>query len=120
MSVTVEKTEKENLLIVRASGKLTGDDYSHFVPTVEELIKEHGKIRLLFEMRDFHGWTVSALWQDTKFDVKHFRDIEKLALVGDKKWEQWMSKFCEPFTTARIEYFDISEEEKALAWVKSD
>jgi hypothetical protein len=38
------------------SGKLSKEDYEHFVPEVERLIEQEGKIRLLFEMHDFHGW----------------------------------------------------------------
>jgi hypothetical protein len=68
-------------------------------------------------MQDFHGWEASALWQDIKFDFKHFADIERLAMVGDKKWEKWMSDFCRPFTTAKIRYFGKEEAEAAQRWV---
>ncbi len=30
----------------------------------ERLIGEHGKIRILLEMHDFHGWEAGALWED--------------------------------------------------------
>jgi hypothetical protein len=87
------------------------------VPEIERWIKDHGKLRLLFDMRDFHGWTVAALWEDTKFDLKHFRDIKKLAMIGEKKWQQWMSTFCKPFTSAEIRYFSHDDVEKARAWI---
>lgn len=67
---------------------------------MERLVKQHGKIRMLVEMHDFHGWTAGALWEDVKFDAKHFHDIERLALVGETKWEKGMAVFCKPFTTA--------------------
>ena len=59
-----------------------------------DVIADHGKIRVLFEMRDFHGWEAGALWEDVKFDFKHFSDIERAAMVGDKTWEKWMATFC--------------------------
>jgi hypothetical protein len=90
------------------------------VPEVERLIDQAGKIRILFEMVDFHGWKAGALWQDIKFDVRHFSDIERLALVGDKKWERGMSAFCRPFTTAKIKYFDLSQKEQAQEWIAAD
>lgn len=58
---------------------------------------------------DFHGWEGAALWDDIKFDLKHFSDIERLAMVGDRGWEKGMSLFCRPFTTAKICYFDESK-----------
>lgn len=104
-------------LVVRASDKLSKEDYAQFVPEVERLIKEEGKIRLLFEMQDFHGWEVGALWEDIKFDLKHFADIERLAIVGEKKWEEWMATFCKPFTRAEIRYFDQSQTDEARNWL---
>ncbi len=69
-------------------------------------------------MVDFHGWTASALWQDIRFDLSHFRDIEKLAMVGDKAWKRGMATFCRPFTTAKIRYFDKNQMNQALAWIE--
>src|SRR5262252_3961018 len=111
--------EKNKILEVRVSVKLTHDDYKSFVPAFEQLVKQRGKIRVLFEMADFHGWEAGALWDDLKFDLKHFSDIEKLALVGDKKWEKGMSVFCRPFTTAQIRYFGSSAIEEARAWLEA-
>ena len=31
---------------------------------------------MLVEMHDFHGWTAGAIWEDIRFDAKHFTDIE--------------------------------------------
>jgi hypothetical protein len=71
-------------------------------------------------MIDFHGWNTGALWEDIKFGLKHFMDIERIAMVGDKKWEKGMSAFCKPFTTAKIRYFDPSQVEEARTWLESD
>lgn len=111
-------TEEGKILSIKISGKLAKEDYGHFVPKVEELIKEHGKIRILMEMHDFHGWEMGALWEDIKFDVKHFADIERLAMVGESKWEAGMAVFCKPFTTAKIKYFDSTKLADAQEWVR--
>jgi hypothetical protein len=50
---------------------------------LDEQIKENGKVRLLFEMKDFHGWIIGGMWKDLKFNIQHWRDIEKLAVVGE-------------------------------------
>src|SRR5271168_3518187 len=106
MSVELHKEGNGKVLVVKLSGKLTKEDYDHFVPEIEQLINQHGKIRMLVQMHDFHGWTMGALWQDVKFDLKHFAHIERLALIGDRKWEAGMATFCKPFTTAAVRYFD--------------
>ena len=117
MSVKLNETEDGRAMEIQVSGKLTHEDYEQFVPELERLIREHGKIRILFEMSNFHGWEFAALWDDVKFDAKHFSHIERLAMVGDKAWEKGMSAFCRPFTTARIRYFNHTALSEARAWL---
>ena len=106
------------ILTVSASGTLQREDYERFVPEFERLIKQHGKIRVQFVMSDFRGWDAGALWEDLKFDFRHFNDIERLAMVGDKAWEKGMSLFCKPFTTAKIRYFDQAQIDEARQWLR--
>ena len=68
-----------------------------------------------FSELDFHGWTAAAR-DDVKFDLKHFSDIERLALVGDKRWEQGMSVLCRPFTKASIRFFPSGAIQEARTW----
>ena len=119
MAVTIEKAAKGKILLVHATGKLTKNDYADFAPEVERLVREHGKVRILFDMVDFHGWTASALWEDVKFDLKHFAHIERLALIGERSWEHGMAWFCKPFTRAKIRYFGHHDSEAAREWLEN-
>ena len=119
MSVKVSEDAAGKIIEVELEGKLTKEDYETFVPITEDKIKEHGKIRILVVMHDFHGWDAGALWEDTKFDLKHFNDIERLAIVGETKWEKGMAVFCRPFITAKIKYFDHADLEQARAWIQT-
>jgi hypothetical protein len=118
MAIKLNETDAGKVLEVQVTGKLAHEDYQHFVPEFERLVKQHGKICVLFEMVDFHGWDGAALWDDIKFDLKHFSDIDRLAMVGDRKWEKGMSVFCRPFTTAKIRYFDRTSMAEAKVWVE--
>ncbi len=117
MPIQLNEEDGANLLEVHVTGKLVAADYERFVPEFERLLQRHGKMRVLFEMTDFHGWTASALWEDTKFAMHHFRDIEALAVVGEKKWQEGMATFCKPFTTATVRYFDHAEAVDARSWL---
>lgn len=120
MPVQLESIMNDKVLIIKLSGKLSKEDYHEFLPKIEAAIERQGKIRMLVEMHDFHGWEMGALWEDLKFDVKHFRDIERLALVGESKWEKGMAWFCKPFTSATVRYFDASEDSQARLWLETD
>ena len=101
----------------KMGGKLHDEDYKLFVPVVEAAIKDHGKVRLLAQFEDFHGWDLHALWDDIKFSTQHCADVERIAMVGDKKWEEWMAKVCKPFTLAKIRYFDVQQLSDAWQWL---
>ena len=117
MAVEMMSENGGKIMVVRVSEKLSREDYERFVPEVERLIQQHGTIDLLFEMHDFHGWELSAMWEDTKFGYRHFHDIGHLAIVGEKRWQKNMTMLCKPFTKAEVRYFDQSESQQAREWL---
>ncbi len=119
MTLHINEENDGNVLTVNISGKLTKSDYEKFVSEFERLVGEFGKLSVLFEMTDFHGWDAGGLWEDTKFAIHHFDDIERIAMIGEKRWQQGMATFCKPFTKATIQYFDHSEAAEAGEWLKS-
>jgi hypothetical protein len=96
---------------------LKREDYEHFVPQIEKIMESREKINLLIVLRDFSGWTAGALWEDAKFGIRHFDDIERLAIVGDTTWQKAMTGFVKPFTRAEVKYFDFSDLAQAETWV---
>jgi hypothetical protein len=116
--MAVRVIEKQaNVIEVFAEGKLTQQNYEELAPRFERLIERYGKLRILFVMENFHGWTAGALWEDLKVDLKHFNDVERIAFVGDKKWEKGMATFCKPFTSAEVRFFEPHEIDQARDWV---
>ncbi len=104
---------------MRVSGKVLHQDYERFVPMLEKLIEDHGSVRCLVELCDLHGIELRALWDEFKFDARHARQIERCAVVGDRRWEAWMTNLSRPiFSRAEIRFFDLSETEKAWEWIK--
>lgn len=114
-----ELTSASNKLVgFKLTGTLHDEDYKTFVPRVDRAIAEEGKLRLLAQFHDFRGWDVHALWDDIKFATTHCATVERIALVGEKKWEEWMAKVCKPFTMAKIKYFDVQQIDEAWKWLE--
>jgi hypothetical protein len=109
------------LIAIRLSGKLLHRDYQQLIPIVEKRIEEHGAIRCLIEMTEFHGIEPRALWDEIKFDVRHARQIERCAVIGDRPWEAWMTKFSRLiFSRADIQFFEPADREKAWKWIDQE
>lgn len=109
---------EHNLIYTVAEGKLTDEDYDRLIPLLEEKIRTYGKIRWYFEMQEFEGWSLSAMWRDLKFDFRNKENLERIAMVGDKAWEKQLTQLMKPFTGATIKYFDISEKDEAKNWIQ--
>jgi len=107
--IELKEESGSNILVMRVSGTLVKADYKHFVAEFERFLGQHGKLRVLFDMSGFHGWGPGAAWEDIKFDIKHFADIERLAMVGEKQWQHGLETVWKPFTEATIRYFDHTE-----------
>jgi hypothetical protein len=116
----VDEEIRGRVLEVDLHGKLRREDYARFVPDTERMIRLHGKIRILLTLHDFLGWDAGALWEDVKWNAQHFKDIERLAVVGEKTWHHWMTGFCKPFTTAEVRYFEPDKLDEARAWIEGD
>ena len=115
---TLSEQTDNNIVELKVSGKLTAEDYAVITPEVEQRMEKYDKIRLCIELHDFHGWTAGAMWEDLKFDFRHFNDIERIAVVGEDRWEKGMTMFFKPFTAATVRYFDNHRLEEAQNWIR--
>lgn len=95
------------------TGKLEKIDYDSLLPLLKERIGRSGTINLYWELRDFEGWTWDALGADARFNVEHKDDFLRIAMVGERKWHEWMTKLMKLFTSPEVRYFDLSESEDA-------
>ncbi len=116
--VTMVQMEDSNALFVDVEGELTKEDYELLLPEVEGLIDRFGSIAILVELGQDASMSAGAIWEDIKFDVEHYKDVERVAIVGDTRWEKTMAKLCKPFTKAEVKYFPTHERRQASEWVK--
>ena len=116
MVISIE-TKRANLIAIRLTGTLGKKDYEQLIPVLEAKIKQFGKIDLYWEMEALEGWELSGLWEDLKFDITHINSFRKVAIVGDRKWEEWIARMIKPFTTAEIRYFDVRQKDEAMHWL---
>lgn len=114
-------TDENGMLRIRAAGKLSGQDYDEFVPVFEEVAsRESGTVPMLVELSsDFSGWDVSGLWRDLKFDIRHKDQFGRIAVVGDKKWEEWGIKLFDPLFRADMKFFAQDQSAAAVLWVRA-
>ena len=112
------QTGSTQIIGFKLSGKLHDEDYRTFVPAVDAALAEGAKARLFVEFSDFQGWDLHAAWDDIQFAAAHYSTFDRIAMVGDQVWEEWMARLCKPFTQATVRYFNASEADTAWAWLR--
>ena len=109
----------ERVLGLRASGKVTADDYRDvLVPAVEERLVSHEKVRLLYVIGDeFDGFTGGAAWEDAKVGMSHFTSFERVAVVSDNDWIEGMVRAFGFALPGEVKTFDLDDYEEAREWI---
>jgi hypothetical protein len=114
---TDSKTITQDVFIKIPLEKLTKEDYYHFVQKIEQLIT-YEKIKMLFALKYFGGWSESDSGKYIKFEVNYFEDNEQVAIVGNKMVENQMADFCKICSVAKTKFYNHDEIEDKKNWIK--
>ena len=120
IEILSQSTEKA--IGFKFSSEITAEDYDVLVPKIDEAIAASGKINVLILMGEFK-WRggLEGAKADFKFGTQQYRQVEKAAFVGVKKWQEWMVKMMDPFTRRTDErFFDLEQLDEAWDWVLED
>jgi hypothetical protein len=110
----------ENVLAVRASGRVTGEDYDKvLIPALDGKLKENKKIRLFYHIvaRDLSGFAAEAMWDDAKVGIRHLSAFEKIAVVSDVTWIIGAVKIFAVVIPCPVKVFGNEKLQEAKAWV---
>ncbi|MBX3605664.1 MAG: STAS/SEC14 domain-containing protein [Piscinibacter sp.] len=99
------------------TSRLSRDEARGLAQELERAIQAEGRIRVLFEVQTAPYGDFGALWEDLKFDLKHARDIERAAVVGDGKLQKVATKFFDAISSVDCRHFPSAEREQAWAWI---
>jgi len=64
----MQEEDEGNFLVVEVGDKLTNADFESLAPEFQRLVQHRGRVRVLYEFNDFHGWDAQAHWDQIKFD----------------------------------------------------
>lgn len=117
--IGIEHSSDHKFVTIRASGTLTAEDYERAIPELENAINlADGNLNALIGLENLKGWSLEALWKDLKFDVKHYNDFRRIAVVGESDTEETLTKLSGFVTGADLRYFDRKDWSEAEAWVR--
>ena len=74
------------------------------------------KINVFVDGSELEGWELRAAWDDFKLGLKHGGEFDKVAIFGNKKWQEYLAKIGSWFISGEVKYFDDANE--ALRWIQ--
>jgi hypothetical protein len=108
------------LLVVKITGKLSKPEIDASQKVVIDAIRREGRAHLLIIVENFEGWEEKGNWGDLSFMMKYDSQIERIAIVGLKKWEDLVIAFTgKGMRSAQVEYFLPDQLGAARAWITS-
>lgn len=120
MSVEV-LVDENGILAIEVSGKLSYEKFREMQSTMAQSIKRDGRIRVLTIADGFDGWEKEGDWGNLTVQAQLDPFIDRMAIVGEKKWEDLVALFtAKGLRQFPIEFFPLDEIQRANAWIREN
>jgi hypothetical protein len=101
------------------SGDVTEEEYTQAASELRDDLARHGKVRLLFRLRDLSLASFFAALDDRfRFVNEHQDDIERVAVVSDDTASGVLAKAAGGLSGIEVDTFSHDDESKAWAWLE--
>jgi hypothetical protein len=116
-TIGIESMGDDIFVSMKAVGKLRHEDYQHINPVIDSALKgiEHPQVDVFLDASELEGWEPRAAWDDFKLGLKHGKEFRKIALLGNRKWQEMASRIGSWFISGKMKYFEDADE--ALNWL---
>ncbi len=117
LSIGIERVGNEFFLSLKAVGKLTHADYEVINPLIDSALAgiSTPKVKVLVDGTELEGWELRAAWDDFQLGLKHGNEFDKIAIFGNKKWQEYTAKIGSWFISGEVKYFQ--DYAAALQWL---
>ncbi len=118
LTIGIERVGSDFFLKLKAIGKLTHEDYMIINPLIDSALDgvKDPKVNVLIDGTELEGWELRAAWDDFKLGLKHNNEFRKIAIYGNKNWQEISAKIGAWFISGEIKYFDDCDQ--AITWLQ--
>lgn len=111
--------KEEGLITLKISGVLKRAELLQAEKAAIEVMGPARKIKFLVLTENFGGWDNRDNWGDVSFQMQYDDQIEKIAIVGEKQWQELTEVFVgKGLRSMDIRYFMPSEADMARKWIQ--
>jgi hypothetical protein len=109
------------VVTIRVTGLFSPADQAKLQEFILASHPQQGSLSILAIVEDFQGWQQASTWEDVSLMEKNDPYIRKMAIVGEKQWEDMALLFtAKGLRLFPIEYFLPTDLARAQAWLMAD
>lgn len=118
LSIGIERIGGNFFFSLKAVGKLTHEDYEIITPMIDAALSgvKEPSVDAIIDCTELEGWELRAAWDDLKLGLKHNNEFNKIAIYGNKNWQEIMARVGAWFVSGEIKYFENLND--AADWLK--
>ncbi|MBL1433347.1 MAG: STAS/SEC14 domain-containing protein [Gammaproteobacteria bacterium] len=118
LSIGINRIDDDFFLSIKVAGKLTHEDYKIITPMIDAALEgvDEPTINAFVDATQLEGWELRAAWDDLKLGLKHNKEFKKIAILGHKKWQEYLPKIASWFISGEMKHFEDKGE--AFSWLK--
>lgn len=114
--LTILPRSHDNIIGIEAVGKISEADIEEIIPRLDECIEKYDRISCLIILNMSKYATLRAMYEDMMWLMKNLKHFDRMAVVGDKKWEELVIKADGLIFGER--YFDITQMNEAWDYIE--
>jgi len=117
LAIGIERCGDEFFLTLKAAGKLTHEDYQTITPMIDSALAavKQPRVKALIDGTELEGWEARAAWDDFRLGLKHGNEFVKIAIYGNRKWQQVAARVGSWFISGEARFFE--DRDAAIEWL---
>lgn len=112
-------SDDPNVIAMKTSGKLTGEDMAALIEKLEQIKGAGGKARIFVDLADYGGYDFGVVKEKMSHFSTFWNSIDRVAYVVDKAWMSSAIGLVDAITPMHIRAFGTDESEQAREWLLS-
>ena len=114
----ITHSEHDNAIGFELKDNVTRNNVKEIEPKIEEFRNKKGKINMLLLVNDFKGKDLKGDIEFFRFCMKNWRKFNRVAIVGNKKWKELLTKVDNLTGPWHEKYFNSDQLDEAWQWVE--
>ena len=110
LSIGIERVDDRFFLTLKAVGKLTHADYQRINPLIDSALEGVAEpcIRAFIDASELDGWELRAVWDDFRLGLRHGSQFERIAIVGNRRWQALAARVASWFVSGEVRHFEAA------------